>query len=63
MAVQAADYVVIGVHKISLNGDVSNKIGSLTIVVLAKTLQLGCKVVVVFEIDKVTRGGDESKRR
>ncbi len=52
--VRNADFVVIGADKVSQSGDVSNKIGSLAAAVLAKTLKPSCKVVAVFETDKIT---------
>jgi translation initiation factor 2B subunit (eIF-2B alpha/beta/delta family) len=54
MVVKNADFVVIGADKVSPNGDVSNKIGSLAVAVLAKALQPSCTVVAVFETDKIT---------
>lgn len=51
--VENADYIVIGSDKILQDGDVSNKIGSLPAVVMAKTLNANCKVLAVFETNKI----------
>lgn len=59
IVVKNANYVIIGADKVSPNGDVSNKIGSLAVVVLAKTLQPSCKVVAVFETDKITSDNND----
>lgn len=53
MAVQRADFLVLGADKLAANGAVSNKIGSLPAAVLAKTLQPQCQVVVVSGTDKI----------
>ncbi len=53
-AARDADFVLIGSDKISADGDVSNKIGSLPACVIAKTLRPECKVVVVATTDKIT---------
>jgi translation initiation factor 2B subunit (eIF-2B alpha/beta/delta family) len=63
LAVKDANYVVIGADRVSSEGDVSNKIGSLAAAVLAKTLQPECNVVVVFETDKIAGNGDEVEHR
>jgi translation initiation factor 2B subunit (eIF-2B alpha/beta/delta family) len=62
MAVKAAHYIVLGADKISPNGDVSNKIGSLAAAALAKTLQPSCAIVVVSETDKITGEVDDAER-
>jgi translation initiation factor 2B subunit (eIF-2B alpha/beta/delta family) len=62
IALKTANYVVIGADKVWPNGDVSNKIGSLTVAALAKTLQPECKVVAVFETDKIIGEGNEDER-
>jgi translation initiation factor 2B subunit (eIF-2B alpha/beta/delta family) len=54
------DYVILGADKVITNGDVSNKIGSLTTAIVAKTLNPMCKVVTLFETDKITGSGFES---
>jgi translation initiation factor 2B subunit (eIF-2B alpha/beta/delta family) len=62
MVVKNADFVVIGADKVSQNGDVSNKIGSLAAAVLAKALQPKCIVVAVFEADKISCNNNEFER-
>ncbi|TVY21137.1 Ribose 1,5-bisphosphate isomerase [Lachnellula arida] len=52
-----ADYLIFGGDKVIPNGDVSNKIGSLTAAVVAKTLNPKCIVVALFETDKITGSG------
>lgn len=61
--VKTANYLIIGADKVSSNGDVSNKIGSLAAAVLAKTLRPDCKVVVLFETDKIAGDGDSERLR
>lgn len=53
-AVVDADYVVFGGDKVIPNGNVSNKIGSCAAAVTAKALNPACKVVALFETDKIT---------
>ncbi|TVY38537.1 Methylthioribose-1-phosphate isomerase [Lachnellula subtilissima] len=52
-----ADYLIFGGDKVIPNGDVSNKIGSLTAAIVAKTLNPKCSVVALFETDKITGSG------
>lgn len=52
--VEHADYVLFGADKVLSNGNTSNKIGSLATAVIAKTLNPECKVVAVFETEKIT---------
>lgn len=54
LAAKHCDLVVIGSDKMSADGDVSNKIGSLPACLLAKTLQPKSKVVVIATTDKIT---------
>jgi translation initiation factor 2B subunit (eIF-2B alpha/beta/delta family) len=61
MSVKLADYAVLGADKVLPNGDVINKIGSLTTSVMAKILNPECKVVVVFETDKITGASDDAE--
>ena len=56
--VQHADYLLLGADKVLSDGSTSNKIGSLTASVMAKTLHPACKVVAVFETDKITGNSD-----
>jgi translation initiation factor 2B subunit (eIF-2B alpha/beta/delta family) len=59
MVVGKANFLVIGADRVSPSGDVSNKIGSFAAAALAKTLNPNCKVVAVFETDKIASAGDE----
>lgn len=54
VAAKKADFVVMGADKVFSDGDVSNKIGSLTLAVMAKTLNPKCSVMAVFDTDKIT---------
>ena len=56
-----ADYLVLGADKVLSNGDVSNKIGSLTTAIVTKTLNPGCRVIAVFETDKITGAGEKTE--
>jgi translation initiation factor 2B subunit (eIF-2B alpha/beta/delta family) len=47
-------YFVFGGDKVVSNGNVSNKIGTLTSTVIVKSLNLACKVVALFTTNKVT---------
>lgn len=58
LAAKHVDFVVIGSDKLSAEGDVSNKIGSLPACLLAKTLQPKSKVVVIAATDKITSTKD-----
>jgi len=60
-AIQDAHYLIFGGDKVLPNGNVSNKIGSLVTAVMAKTLNPVCKVVAVFETDKITSSGFDSE--
>ncbi|KAI9052696.1 hypothetical protein LZ554_002973 [Drepanopeziza brunnea f. sp. 'monogermtubi'] len=53
-AVADADYVVFGGDKVLSNGDVSNKTGSCAAAVLAKVLRPNCRVVALFDTEKIT---------
>ncbi|TVY45297.1 Ribose 1,5-bisphosphate isomerase [Lachnellula occidentalis] len=52
-----ADYLVFGGDKVIPNGDVSNKIGSLTAALVAKNLNPKCSVAALFETDKIAGSG------
>ena len=52
-----ADMVLLGADRISEDGDVSNKIGSLAAVLCAKELSKDVKIVVVSELDKIAGHG------
>ncbi|PVH78940.1 nagb/rpia/CoA transferase-like protein [Cadophora sp. DSE1049] len=60
-AVVDADYVIFGGDKVIPNGNVSNKIGSCAAAVTAKALNPACKVVALFETDKITGSGFDSE--
>lgn len=53
-AVIDADYVIFGADKVLPNGDVSNKIGSCSAAVVAKATSPRCKVVALFDTEKIT---------
>ncbi|KAJ5042014.1 uncharacterized protein L3040_004575 [Drepanopeziza brunnea f. sp. 'multigermtubi'] len=53
-AVADADYVVFGGDEVLPNGDVSNKAGSCAAAVLAKVLRPNCRVVALFNTEKIT---------
>lgn len=55
--VEHADYVLLGADKVLSNGNTSNKIGSLTAAIMAKTLNPSCKVVAVFDTEKIAGSG------
>jgi translation initiation factor 2B subunit (eIF-2B alpha/beta/delta family) len=61
--VKSADYFVLGGDKVLPNGDVSNKIGSLTAAVVTKTLNPVCKVVALFGTEKVTSSGFDAEHQ
>jgi translation initiation factor 2B subunit (eIF-2B alpha/beta/delta family) len=50
---EEADYLVLGGDKVLPNGDVSNKIGSLTAALLVRTMENDCRTVAVFDSGKV----------
>lgn len=56
-AVGEADFVVLGADRVTGEGDVSNKTGSLAAAGLAPTVGNGCKVVVVCCEEKVVGDG------
>lgn len=58
--VKDANFLILGADKVVSNGDVSNKIGSLPAAVMAKTLSPGCKVIAVFQTDKITGSGNNA---
>jgi len=60
-AVVDADYVIFGGDKVIPNGNVSNKIGSCAAAITAKALKPACKVVALFETDKITGSGFDSE--
>jgi translation initiation factor 2B subunit (eIF-2B alpha/beta/delta family) len=61
--VKNADYYVFGGDKVLPNGDVSNKIGSLTAAVVAKSLNPTCRVVALFGTEKITSSGFDSEHQ
>jgi len=56
-ALKDAHYLVFGGDKVIPNGDVSNKIGTLTAAVMSKILNPSCKVVALFATNKITGSG------
>ncbi|KAG4440388.1 hypothetical protein IFR05_004128 [Cadophora sp. M221] len=60
-AVVNADYVIFGSDKVIPNGNVSNKIGSCAAAVTVKALNPACKVVALFETDKITSSEFDSE--
>lgn len=54
-AVRDVDFVLLGADRIAPSGDVSNKIGSLGVAVMARQEQAGTRaqVVVISEVDKI----------
>ncbi|OJD14957.1 hypothetical protein AJ78_04740 [Emergomyces pasteurianus Ep9510] len=52
-----ADAVLLGADRISDSGDVSNKTGSLPAVLCAKAVSDGVSVVVVSDLDKISKPG------
>jgi translation initiation factor 2B subunit (eIF-2B alpha/beta/delta family) len=54
MVVKDADYLLLGADKVLPTGDTNNKIGSLTAAVMATTLNPRCRVVSVFDTDKIS---------
>lgn len=60
-AVVDADYVIFGGDKVIPNGNVSNKIGSCAAAITARALNPACKVVALFETDKITGSGFDSE--
>lgn len=61
--VRNVDVVVLGADRISASGDVSNKIGSLSVAACAKYCTEKVKVVVLSEIDKVVADREEEGER
>lgn len=57
MLARHVDAVLLGADRISANGDVSNKMGSLAAVLCAKTVSPEAKVVVVCESEKIAKPG------
>ena len=51
-------YLVLGADSIYSNGDVSNKIGSLAAAATARSLDIDCKIVAVFDSGKIGREAD-----
>lgn len=60
-AVVDADYIIFGGDKVIPNGNVSNKIGSCAAAITAKALNPDCRVVALFETDKITGSGFDSE--
>ncbi|RDL41429.1 Nagb transferase-like protein [Venustampulla echinocandica] len=58
--IQDAQYLIFGGDKVLPNGSVSNKIGSLAAAALAKSLNPECKVVAVYETDKIVGSSFEA---
>jgi translation initiation factor 2B subunit (eIF-2B alpha/beta/delta family) len=60
-AVKNLDYVVLGADKVIPNGDTSSKMGSSAIAILARVLSPKCKVLALFETNKITNSGFDSE--
>ncbi|CZR65902.1 uncharacterized protein PAC_15802 [Phialocephala subalpina] len=60
-AVKDTHFVVFGGDKVIPNGDVSNKIGTFTLAAMTKLVNAECKVVALFETNKVTGSSFESE--
>lgn len=58
--VQGAQYLIFGGDKVLPNGSVSNKMGSLTAATVAKSINPDCKVVAVYETDKIVGSSFEA---
>jgi len=58
---EGADYLVLGADKVLHNGNISNKIESLTAAMLVKTMSTNRKTVTVFDTGKVSWMGDIPK--
>jgi translation initiation factor 2B subunit (eIF-2B alpha/beta/delta family)/8-oxo-dGTP pyrophosphatase MutT (NUDIX family) len=56
-----AQYLIFGGDKVLPNGNVSNKIGTLTAAMLSKELNPGCKVLALFTTNKITGSGFDSE--
>lgn len=54
-----AHYLVLGGDKVLPNGDVSNKIGSLSTAIVARTTNPNCHVIATFDTSKVTASNFE----
>jgi len=61
MIVKHANYIVLGADKVLPNSDICNKIGSLTTTVMAKILSPECKVVAVFQTDKIASASENTE--
>lgn len=60
-ATKNADYLILGGDKVSLAGDVSNKIGSLSAAIVAKTVNPKCHVIAAFDTGKITSSSLEEQ--
>ena len=54
-----AHYLVLGGDKVLPNGDVSNKIGTLSAAIVAKTINPKCHVIATFDTGKITASSFE----
>ena len=54
-----AHYLVLGGDKVLPNGDVSNKIGTLSTAIVAKTINPKCHVIATFDTGKITASSFE----
>ena len=54
MVSRNADYLVLGGDKVLLNGDLCNKMGSLSAAIVAKTVNPKCHVIAAFDTGKIT---------
>ncbi|KAE8445917.1 hypothetical protein EG329_012696 [Mollisiaceae sp. DMI_Dod_QoI] len=60
-AVKDAHFVVFGGDKVIPNGDVSNKMGTFTLAAMAKTVNPACKIIALFETNKITSSSFDSE--
>ncbi len=54
-----ADFVVLGGDRVNSKGDVSNKIGSYTLCLVAKKINPESHIIALFETDKISSGGSK----
>lgn len=59
MATRNADYLVLGGDKVLPNGDISNKIGSLSMAIVAKAVNPKCHIIATFDTSKITASSFE----
>ncbi|KAG9232618.1 hypothetical protein BJ875DRAFT_380267 [Amylocarpus encephaloides] len=57
LAVQDADFLMLGADKVHPNGSISNKVGSQTAAIVAKALSPYCSIVASFDTSKIIYPG------